>query len=83
VSDAHLYAFALLLLVSSTRVLSHTSAEINLKFNRIENHSLLLQQIQALLLLLAVAERLWVAEALQQVKTQRNNPRCFKYPLLF
>jgi hypothetical protein len=54
-----------------------------LKFIQLENHSLLLQQIQALLLLLAVAERFWVAKALQQVKTQRNNPRRFKSPLLF
>ena len=72
-------AFALLpisLLVSSIR--SHKNAEINMKFNQLENHSLLVQQILALLLLLAVAERLWVAEALQQVKTGRNNPSLFQ-----
>jgi hypothetical protein len=49
-----------------------------MKFNQLENHSLLVLQIQALLLLLAVAERLWVAEALQQVKTGRNNPSLFQ-----
>ena len=70
------FAFLISLLVSS--ILSHKNAEINMKFNQLENHSLLVQQIQALLLLLAVAERLWVAEALQQVKTGRNNPSLFQ-----